>query len=378
MKPAYLWAVAFLGIIVFLIIIIGLLFFVARNAELSPDIASVSALESCKSLLYSGENAINIVFFGEKNNVEKYKNYMLSVRPFNENKESFNFYYIDSYIPKCERYRDVALFCHSLELIKKAASCPNDFIFVLGRDENKIRSSSYENVMSINIMHPLSVMAHEFGHAFVSLDEEYVPAQISKNSPNCKEKCSSFESEDKCFEGCSKNDYYRSIDRGIMRTLSSNEYGKWNEKIILDKLPKSKILGGVTGNVVGITDCSKQQYYLIVGNYKNRRIEIKERSMERGCVGGNGAGGISYFLIDGEDNEIGAPGKFNPSLIYTDAPSIGGAELEINGEVFENEGKFTLTLPILRQAMYLSIKDDEYNLANIFLQDIGARACKIK
>jgi hypothetical protein len=198
---------------------------------------SPAGLEECKTLKYSGENAVNVVIFADRVTAEKYSTFFFTISPFNRVRDSFNFYYIDTYSPICEAYKGIALYCYSSELLKKASSCPNDFIMVVKGDSPGLRSSNYMNVMSLNSAHPLNVFQHEFGHAFATLSDEYVPAEIPKKAKNCPTSCDSFEGKnDGCFQGCSNDANYRSIDNGIMRTLSSSSYGKYDESLIVDKL----------------------------------------------------------------------------------------------------------------------------------------------
>src|SRR3989344_9159503 len=169
------------------------------NAKNSPSFT----IEICNTLKFNGEGKTNLVFFGTKDLSEKYMNFFLETSPFNNNKEEFNFYYINNYEPKCEIYKGIAILCYSKDLIKKASSCPNDYIIVLGNRDSKIRSSSYMDVISINIAHPMSVLTHEFGHAYINLAEEYIPAKIPKGSKNCVSLCNEFNSKiDGCYVGC--------------------------------------------------------------------------------------------------------------------------------------------------------------------------------
>ena len=108
------------------------------------------------------------------------------------------------------------------------------------------------NVVSINKNHQKSVIAHEFGHSFANLAEEYTPATLPLKSKNCVSECNKFDSlNEGCYEGCSKTDYFRSINSGIMRTLSSKSYGAFNSFLISEKISKFK---RITGNVVSEND----------------------------------------------------------------------------------------------------------------------------
>ena len=155
----------------------------------------ISTLEECKTLEYNGENKIDFVFFAAKEQTRQYADFFLNTYPLSEQKNNFNFYYIDNYSPECDLYKNIAILCDSREIKKKAASCPYDFIVVLKEKSSEIRSSSYVNIMSINSKHQKTVFLHEFGHAFAIFAEEYLANQKpARGSKNCAKSCSDFKS----------------------------------------------------------------------------------------------------------------------------------------------------------------------------------------
>ena len=348
-----------------LVVSVALLIFVVWFfiSEYNVDLSS-KTLEECNSVKQGSEGAINIVFFADnKRDVDKYVDYFLSIAPFNKYKEKFNFFYIGSYKPECELYKDVALLCYSRELLRKAGSCPNDFVVVINDEQGEhIRSSSYLNVMSINAKHPLTVFTHEFGHAFVNLAEEYVPAKIPRGSAgNCVEDCKTFNGRnDGCFEGCSLAEYKRSVENGIMRSLRSDDYGGFNKWVIENKISEYKG-SGITGRAISEErNCNEELYYLTEVKYSlDKGWQIKPE-VEKGCVGGNGNVGSfasKIVLDDGSKIDVGrfnpeylfthAPDKDNPDAIdaviyslydegdplYTDAPKIHGKAVEDGGDI---------------------------------------------
>lgn len=322
--------------------------------------------EECHVLSYNGDANPNIVIFSDKGTAKKYMDYFFSVSPFNKHKNSFNFYFIDSYKPDCDIYKGVALMCYSRKLIKKAASCPNDYIAVI-KDDGKIRSSSYMNVMSINSNLPLTVFPHEFGHAFANLADEYTPSNIPRGAENCVSDCSSFSSiSDGCFKGCSKGNFYRSVDFGIMRSLSADSYGTFDENIISKRLRESS---GVTGNAISVKrDCNDEKYILVEGIYRNGKMDILNKSVEAGCVGENGAGGFDYSILK-EDGSLISGGEFNPELIFTD-------DLE-GGESFVSDKSFLLKMPVIENAKTLEIGSEGKIIAELSLEDTGGRPCRV-
>jgi len=185
-----------------------------------PDITI--SREECKTISYHGDDKVNLVFFGPQEDVEEYANFMFATAPYDEQVNNFNVYYIEDFNPECELYKSAAILCYSDDLVHKAATCPNDFIVVIDDTQaSTVRSSAYLNVVSVNKKHPKTVLTHELGHVIANLAEEYVPARLPDNSKNCVSTCSQFgQNTDGCFEGCSESDYHRSIERGVMRTLS--------------------------------------------------------------------------------------------------------------------------------------------------------------
>jgi len=349
----------FIFLIAILVVAIGIFFF-TKNISQSP-----TDLEKCNTLIYNGEDKPNIVFFSSEDTAKRYIEGFFKISPFDKNKNGFNFYSID-YTPECELYKGIAILCYSKEVIKKAASCPNDYIVVTKDKPSNIRSSAYMNVVSLNSNSNINVFAHEFGHAFANLADEYVPAKIPKGSKNCQKTCDKFNTTE-CLKGCSEESYYRSIDSGLMRTLFSSTYGTFNEELI-----KSKITNTITGNAIqDIRNCKNEKYYLVEGNYKNGEISVNSKSIESGCVGENGNGAFSYQIIL-DNNEKAKTENFNPELVFTDLTQ----EEQLSGGPQDYSGSFLLKVPILENSNKLEIINED-KITEINLKDIGARPCEI-
>jgi len=221
-----------------LIAIIGFFIYPIFKISYSP-VSTRTFSSDCKAIIEnSGERKANIVFLSENVNEDKareYADYLLNSEPFSFHKEKFNFYYAGKY-EDCSLYQNSILYCYSKELIKKSSVCPNDYVIVLTSRDSNIRSSSYMNVVSINIRHPKTVLLHEFAHTFANLADEYVPSVIPRGSKNCQKNCDKFEVIDSCNQGCSKDSYFRSSDSSVMRTLSTKDYRTLNTKIIEEDL----------------------------------------------------------------------------------------------------------------------------------------------
>lgn len=364
----------FVGLAFALFIFSGI-FFVSTRSGFSP---SDVELEECKTLQYNGNDKIGLLFFGQVKEVQNFANSFFSVSPFEENKDKFNIYYIDTFEPECESYGGgIAFICHSKKLIEKAASCDADHIIVLKEEGRKVRSTSYLGVMSINTVHPKSVLLHEFGHNFANLDEEYINGKKPKGL-NCATSCEDFDDVDKCFLGCSKDDFQRTVNNGIMRTLSpsdtKNPFGDFNSAIIQSLIDKKtgSSGSGVTGNVVEGVNCEEERFILSEVDLLTGRIETSELV---GCPVGYGeieTGDFTYSVLAGDDLIFSE--RFN-SQFYTDAYEESGI---LSGDVFSSEdvGKILISSSIDIKGDTHRITDSQNNIiAEGELYSVGARLC---
>ncbi len=339
-------------------------------------------LEECKTLSYTDEANIDVLFISEKNDAEKYKDFILNTPPFDSNKDRFNFYYIDSYSPECEIYKGVAVLCRGKELTKKAASCPSDYIIVIKDiDDSSIRSSTLNNIVSINSNHPLTVFTHEFGHAFANLADEYIPATIPAGSKNCASSCDKFFQEtDGCFNGCSDDSHFRSIDNGLMRTLSNNNYGVYNKKIIEEFLSKNKnnfISGSAISDYID-SDCSSNRYYLVEGYFSYGNYSVVSVSIEQGCPSSILNGDYNYSIIlDGNNLE---QGLFNVDKFWTEGPSYtSDTDLgHIDGGYENYEGSVYTPIPFIENAENIKIIDPDGQIYDIDIKEINSFPCLIE
>lgn len=225
----YVWVIIFL--VGGALAITGYAVIKNKDTSYAPDEIKTSA--ECQEYFYNKDAKVRVLFFASKETTAKYANYLLAASPYANNKDKISIYYTDSYTPKCEIYKNIALYCQSSEVEKMADNCAAEYAVVFDNKPASIRSSSYKNTLSININHPLNVIMHEFGHTFGRLEDEYVPAKLTDDEKNCRSSCDEFSGKSEgCFEGCSKDNFFRSVDKGVMKTLTANEYGEYNEYLI--------------------------------------------------------------------------------------------------------------------------------------------------
>ncbi len=359
--------IVYLAVLITLIVVLSSLY-IYRYTFLSP--LSTDQLEECKTLSNPG-GTINLLFFSTKDEAEKYSSYLMSKQPFRDQSQNFAIRYIDTYKPTCDLYKDTAILCYSKELIQKAASCPNDYIFVTDSRDSSIRSSSYMGVMSINLNHPMSVVLHEFGHAFANFAEEYAPAKIPAGSKNCVSSCDKFGGyADNCFQECSNADYFRSIDEGIMRTLNVETYGDYNNQVIEQKITSSK--STLSGRAVDNTiPCEEQKYLLVTATYDGQSINVINKELKAGCAAGTDSGPLTYKVVDA--GIVIATNSFNPEPIFTDAPNAH----KLSGETYTNTEPFYLALPVQNDQESVNFFDGDTQIGSLNLQDLYSYPCQI-
>lgn len=219
------------------------------------------------SVLYNGEGEekIDVVFLGlryEENeklseDATRYINNVFGkVEPFKSNKEKFNFFQVNKPVKNCKITSYIK--CNNQEIKKLASSCPNDYIIILAERSNlvdmanPVRSSAVSNLVKINTADNPLVVAHEFGHVFGGLADEYVDqsyySQFDLNAeelPNCAEyPCEKWDemSNTNCYKGCSVNSFYRPTKNSIMRYYykdGGETFGPVNIKALKEKIEES-------------------------------------------------------------------------------------------------------------------------------------------
>ncbi len=361
----------FIGGITFFLAVALFIFTQAQNYS-SP----AKSPETCNDVLIQGppEKQTNILFVGTADEAEVYRDYLLAYEPFSSNREMFNFYRIDKK-SDCARYKKIALYCYSQELQSQAAVCPHDFIVALEDAPVSLRASAYMEVASINTNLPKTVLLHELGHLF-GLDEEYEAGyNPGINSPNCKTRCGQFTGTG-CFQECSDGTHLRSVDEGVMRTLSpaddANPYGSYNTERILDRMtiPRSKIAGFASQEE---TSCLDASYLLIEVDPRQSEWQARAIAKERGCTAQT-QGSASYALKDDEMNTVFSD-TFTAPRLFTDGNEDADNTLE--GQTFESKNLFYLTVPSDTGAASVVITDSAGNERAQADLNINNRACEM-
>jgi len=355
----------------------------------------IEGLEDCSVLSYSGENAINLVFLSSEERAKKYMDFFFGYKPFSdeEYKDSFNFFLIENHEVECDIYKGIALLCPQKDVARRASACPNDYIIISEERESSIRSSAYMNVMSLNEKHKDEVFMHELGHALGGLAEEYVDnrAKIPRGSKNCLDACDGFGQtgidSDGCFEGCTKSDHFRSIDNGVMRTLTPGViFGKFDENLLRDRIDEDlAVVVGITGRASGITgrvvetyeDCKDKTLVRAEFDIVNGELRKVSEKVAPGCASGTGYGADYGYKIISNGETVVEKG-FDPKLLRVERPG----ELDENGNIpivsdtFELDN-FVVEAQVRDGIDKLNLIDPEGRVVEINLKNAGARPCKV-
>lgn len=326
-----------IGAIAF-IITLSLFFIVSGN---QPNLQPQNSLTSCKTLKASG-NGLSFLFFSDEKTARSYMNYLLEKEPYKTQKDNLDFYYIDDYDPKkdCQLYRGIALLCYSQNIIEKAGSCPYDYIIVPQKQSPTIRSSAYHGVASINTEVTKNVLIHEAGHLFDLAEEYDAKANPPAGSRNCASECSAFTLNNGCYKECSNSNLMRSINEGVMRTLSTSRYGDWNEYLITEEIKSKLQESRLTGNAIS-QSCKDQSYYLVHMKNSASGLQSVSSHLVIGCSPPQTSSDISYEYSNskGESSQRHDAGSID---IFTDGNdnSFG----TIDGETYKGEDVF-FTIP---------------------------------
>lgn len=215
---------------------------------------------ACTDIFVQDSGDVNIVFLPDnyetvlefRSDVSFYidrngrHNGLLSVEPFKSNWYKFNFRAVDELQNfDCLTGKDYLL-CNQNRVKSVASACPHDYIIVLSKrrvfsEEAYLRSSSYLDVTTLNTADNRLVFAHEFGHLFADLADEYVTGEATVNAINCDvitcPKWIGKFDDVGCFQGCTLISMYRSTQNSIMRDYTqTNEFGSVNEDALKRRL----------------------------------------------------------------------------------------------------------------------------------------------
>ena len=330
----------------------------------------------------SYDDSVDIVFLAENYNnldnfVEDSKTMMdsfLDTLPYSKHKDRFNFFRIESFDLDlgCD-YDNDAVVCDPVKVKTSSLECPYDYPVVLVETKGVInffshlRSSSWRGIASVNTGDDPLVFAHEFGHQFSGLLDEYTwqGGRILFEGPNCDSQttCPKFQVVDgsECHVGCINNENSRPVRVGIMRDYwESDRYGVFDEYVI-----EQAILGNSkSSEEVGFSPKLEPNFVNIVRykcNFENTRCEII--SVDQGESGYPSESLNSYsnekITISQGDISIDIPKEGIYNTLIVEGRDESGV---VGGEYFFEPSEDILILPFDPEPNMIVIKSDDETL----------------
>ena len=217
------------------------------------------------------------------------------------------------------------------------------------------------------------MIIHEFGHAFGNLAEEYVPANLPRGAKNCVASCDKFNAPtDSCDLECSKTNFYRSIRAGVMRTLTTSDYGQYNIHLLKKLLEKNKPEDiSITGQQIKeYNGCKNKQVVIVEGTQTEDGSVSLDSPTEllQGCSPDNsGTGSETITAGSGEES-------YSVKTMFTDVQ---------NGEILtgslESPTELVFSTPFTSNENAIILTDTETGeiISQTTLEQAGATACRI-
>ncbi|MFH1290176.1 MAG: M64 family metallopeptidase [Nanoarchaeota archaeon] len=261
-----------------------------------------------------------------------------NIEPFKSHLDKLSFVLVDTL-----RNLECELGCHGIEnavccndqiVAEEASQCHYDEIIVLiDSEEDCGTASHYAKVCSGSGIGEL-ILAHELGHSFGGLADEYVyaeyfsdynvPESYTLKSANCDtvgcEKWKDFTKD--CYEGCTSPSLYRSSPNSIMRYLS---FGKFNP--VSEQHIERLVLRHLTRETELISETPKKSYFTNL-LYNNGSVSLAPVSLKPVRAGFQlGQPGFTATIRDKEskvlyETQVPLPLIEYPALEISDRPII--------------------------------------------------------
>ena len=137
----------FIAVVIALIAITAT--FIYLNSQQKKEI-TLTTEEVCKIIEYNGEDRLDLLFISNEADARRFSEVLLDAEPYKSHRDYFNIYQIEEESPSCQYYKGIAILCDTKETRLLAKNCPHDYIFVVKAEQQNIRSSSFNNILSLN------------------------------------------------------------------------------------------------------------------------------------------------------------------------------------------------------------------------------------
>tara|TARA_Y100000310_G_scaffold237425_1_gene240714 strand:+ start:4302 stop:5954 length:1653 start_codon:yes stop_codon:yes gene_type:complete len=365
--------------------------FSAGEYEISfkgENVGSVTVYEEGCEFLDQGpsENSIDFVLLGsgyntyedfteDAANILSGKDSLLTLEPFKTHKDRFSFTLVDSGQDlECStdcKPNSRLICCDDRKVVEEASRCEHDSVAVLVSDDRLCGSAStYAKVCAKNKNAKL-IFAHELGHSFAGLSDEYVYRDKGfkeGDSVNCASSgCDKWSGiSPGCYEGCTYSDGYRSVDEN---SLMYTYYPEFNQvsQIHIDKVIRGFSSEEVSGE-------APDRSYLVNLEYKDGGLSIDSvaiKPIKSGRISKESE--YSAVLLGVDGNKLFETGLDLP-FINLPLPNISDGPLEAE------EFTYSAILPEFVESGSLEIRKDGESVAAVeltsFLERCGDNICQ--
>ena len=222
------------------------------------------------------------------NEVMETKDFMLSLNPFNNFAERINAHYVDQQNLNLGCYSGCGgipqlICCSEAQVWAAGRQCPQwtwgtDKIVVLANGLPYGGSSALgaNQLVASNALHMKEVAAHEFGHAFGVLGDEYDygrSGSYGTDVPNCDyaQPCNKWSGVPgtSCVPVCGYNNLFRSITDGLMNSIPNNRYGIVSETNMTWRMSRFNANPRITSTPVTVAYSGQSYTYQIAANDPN-------------------------------------------------------------------------------------------------------------
>jgi hypothetical protein len=270
--------------------------------------------------------------------------------------------------------------CNDVKVTNTASQCHYDNLIILINSNSGCGTASFYTKLCSKSARAGQVMAHELGHAFGNLADEYtysdyfdytIPEDLILEMPNCDvEGCPKWSSQtSECYEGCTSPNLYRSSQNSIMRYVS---FGAFNE---ISKVALEKEIERRTQTETRMHQQNPQwRSYYVNLDYSGGEVKLSPvtiRPVKPGLLSAEG-----YFTANIKDE--------NNNILYSSKlplPLIEYPALEISEKpIINSHITLPVTLPFNPSAKTLEISHNNQVLATtslaVFTDRCGDNHCQ--
>jgi hypothetical protein len=306
------------------------------------------------------------------------RNSLLQIEPFKSNKDSFAFFIVNSTRDlQCEigcKNVSTLICCNNQLVVEEASRCDYDSILVLVNSEKECGSASYYAKLCSKNPNVNLVLAHEAGHSFADLADEYVYADYfgdyaigEVDEINCaQEGCSKWQNiSSGCYEGCTYSNLYRPAEKNsIMYDLypEFNDVCKGHIQELINKYKEDKNKESPV----------PEQSYFVNLNYNEGDISIKNIFLKPIRSWQDFRESEYSVQIKNAEGQIFNSSLYLPNKLFPIPPEGSIA--------YENEVDFSVNLPYFEDAGELEIYKEERPVASskieLFSDKCGNGLCE--